>query len=265
VEELLELLDWQMNNVGKGQCADGELKYEVRGKRFSGDVNTALGNCMIMTGMVYAYARYQNVMIELVNNGDDCTVIMERDDLERFLDGLSEWFLEMGFRMTVEKPVYELSQIEFCQMHPIRVKEGTRMVRNIPTVLHKDVLSIIPLTSEKLARKWMYAVGDCGLALCTGIPILQEFYSALKRNGLESNIAKNPAMDMYSKNIYRKNMESKWRPVEDMTRIDVMDAWGILPDEQVAHEEYLRNWTFEFGVRSVESHEEYETIQTTYL
>ena len=43
---LKKLLRWQMNNRGAGYCGDGSLKYSVTGKRFSGDMNTGLGNCL---------------------------------------------------------------------------------------------------------------------------------------------------------------------------------------------------------------------------
>jgi len=51
---LRKLLKWQMNNRGAGYCGDGKLKYSVTGKRFSGDMNTGLGNCLLMCAMVYA-------------------------------------------------------------------------------------------------------------------------------------------------------------------------------------------------------------------
>ncbi len=117
--ELAKLLRWQMNNRGAGYCEDGSLKYSVTGKRFSGDMNTGLGNCLLMCAMVYAYAHSRGVPVKLLNNGDDCVVIMEKEDMAQFNSGLDGWFLDMGFRMVAEDPVYEMHQIEFCQMHPI--------------------------------------------------------------------------------------------------------------------------------------------------
>lgn len=88
--ELRKLLSWQMNNKGAGYCADGKLKYTVVGKRFSGDMNTGLGNCILMCAMVYAYAKERGVRVKLMNNGDDCVVIMERVDRDKFNAGLNE-------------------------------------------------------------------------------------------------------------------------------------------------------------------------------
>jgi len=42
---LRRLLSWQLETKGKGWCEDGSVKYHVRGRRASGDMNTGLGNC----------------------------------------------------------------------------------------------------------------------------------------------------------------------------------------------------------------------------
>lgn len=91
------LLSWQMHNKGAGYCADGKLKYTVEGKRFSGDMNTGLGNCLLMCAMIYAYAKSRGVDIKLLNNGDDCVVMMERKDMTAFNRGLDLWLRGWDF------------------------------------------------------------------------------------------------------------------------------------------------------------------------
>lgn len=243
--ELRELLLWQMDNVGRGYCVDGKLKYRVRGRRFSGDMNTALGNCLIMCGLVWVYAKKLGIEIQLVNNGDDCTVIMEAEDVDRFRKGLDSWFLGMGFRMVAEDTVYELEQIEFCQMHPIHNGEEWVMVRNIPTALSKDCCSVLPLDKDGLDRKWMYCVGECGLSLTSGIPVLQSFYRALMRNGCSSVGALRDAPQMNSGlRMMWDGVIRKSRRIHPATRCAVFKAWGLTPDEQVSLEEYYDNWTY---------------------
>lgn len=241
--ELRTLLKWQRNNEGRGRTEDGKLTYKVRGKRASGDMNTALGNCLIMCACVHAYAKERGVHIDLANNGDDCVVFMERCDLEKFSVNLDEWFLCLGFRMTKEEPVYDVRGIEFCQMHPVRGGNGWNMVRNIPTALQKDTLCTIPLDGP-LARKWMYAVGECGLALCAGVPVMQDFYEAYMRNGNpDSNIHLAPQM-VTGLSMMRGGLESRSRRISDQAREDVFVAWGITPDEQVSLERHYQQWTF---------------------
>lgn len=258
---LKTLLDWQMHNIGMGFCDDGTLHYRVDGKRFSGDMNTALGNCLIMCAMIYAYLSSKGIDGVLANNGDDCVVFMESDDLENFQFGLESYFLGLGFRMTVEKPVYNLAEVEFCQSHPISLAGGDIvMVRNIPTVLEKDSMSVLPLDGEMVARKWLYAVGECGLALCSGVPVLQDFYQMYMRHGVVSNM--NDAVYMQTgMRMLRGKMESKAAPIAAETRADVMLAWDISPDEQRALESRLQNHSIEFThIQSIDKHSDYPTI-----
>jgi hypothetical protein len=237
------LLSMQRRNRGVGYAPDGKLRYKTRGKRASGDMNTALGNCLIMCALVWAYSRARGVHTKLVNNGDDCVVFMERRDLAKFMAGLDEWFLEMGFRMTCEEPVYELEHIEFCQMHPVRVATGYTMVRNIVTALHKDTMCLTNYDKQGL-RKWMSAVGECGLALCSGVPVMQSFYQAFLRNGLDGgNVAAGMELQSSGLRMMRGDKESKATVITEEARFSVFLAWGITPDEQIALEQHFSLWT----------------------
>ncbi len=241
--ELRKLLSWQMKNKGAGYCADGKLKYSVKGKRFSGDMNTGLGNCLLMCAMVYAWASSRGLHVKLLNNGDDCVVIMESEHYTQFINGLDQWFMEMGFRMVAEEPVYEMHKIEFCQMHPIEVGEECRMVRNIPATLRKDTLTVHPLTRPKHRAKWMTAVGTCGLWLTGGVPVLQDFYQTFQRVGCHavSRMVDDPTFATGMR-LMARGMEEQWRVPDAWTRVQVFEAWGISPDEQVAVEAYYRDY-----------------------
>jgi hypothetical protein len=246
--ELRKLLSWQMHNKGGGYCDDGKLSYSVKGKRFSGDMNTALGNCLIMCAMVWAYAKERGVDVKLINNGDDCVVFMELADLERFSAGLKEWFLDLGFRMTVEPPVVDFQKMEFCQMKPIRTTSGWTMVRNISTALTKDTMCTLPLDSEKGLRKWMWSVGTCGLALCRGVPMMQEFYKAYIREGIDDKgrIA-NAVQSQSGMRMLARGIAERSELITSEARYDVWMAWGITPDEQKAAEEFYRSWKFDYA------------------
>ncbi len=247
-KELRRLLNMQINNIGVGYCEDGKLRYKVQGRRFSGDMNTALGNCLIMCAMVYSYAEARGVRIKLVNNGDDCVVFMERKDELAFTNNLDSWFLDLGFRMTREPTVDVFEQVEFCQMRPVHTTHGITMVRNFDTAREKDSLCILPINIESAARKWMYAVGECGLALCSGVPIMQELYHAYMRNGLPSNIQDSVQMQVGSR-FLRVRLDAKRAQVTDEARLSFWLAWGYTPDEQIALEEYYRDYTYSHTIQ----------------
>jgi len=254
--ELRKLLSWQIDNRGYGFCKDGKLRYKVKGRRASGDMNTALGNCLIMCALVHAYAEYRGVDVKLVNNGDDCVVMMEARDLSKFTAGLNQWFIEMGFRMAVEPPVYNLCEIEFCQMHPIEMGDGRCiMVRNIPTALRKDSLCTIDIRQERPRKAWLTAVGKGGLALTGGIPLMQNFYRMYQRlgEGVKSNISKeitrNSGMAMLGQGIDLCFVEPSCE-----VRAQVYFAWGITPDEQLMFEDYYDSYKSGGGILAVDSH-----------
>jgi len=259
-KELAMLLTSQIHQRGGAKCKDGHLTYKVVGRRASGDMNTALGNCLIMCALVYAFSRRKGIHVKLMNNGDDCVVMMERRHQEDFMNGLEDWFFEMGFRMTVEKPVYRLAEIEFCQMRAIEYGDNqVIMVRNIPVALRKDSLITVDVSKPKLLEAWMTAVGKGGLSMTGGIPILQNFYRRLIQlgKGVENKVAKelerNSGMYMLG-----KGMDRIYSEPTAQARLNVFIAWGITPDEQVAleryYDEYCMSSTEVVGVDSLINH-----------
>jgi len=245
-KELERLLNYQIFNKGVGYCDDGRLRYTVTGRRFSGDMNTALGNCIIMCAMVYTYAKDKHIPIRFINNGDDCVVFMEKEHEYSFVNGIDEWFLNLGFRMTREPTVDQLAQVEFCQMRPIPVIDGYVMVRNFDTAREKDSLCLLPLDGERAMAKWLYAVGECGLALCAGVPVLQAMYQCYMRNGVPSNMANSVQMQCGAR-FLAIGLSSKARPIIADSRVGFWEAWGYTPDEQVALEEYYDNLICEYS------------------
>jgi len=254
-KELVRLLKMQIDNVGVGHCDDGKLRYKVKGRRFSGDMNTALGNCLIMCAMVHAYSKSRQVPIRFINNGDDCVVFMEREYEAQFVEGLDAWFLEMGFRMTREPTVDQLEEIEFCQMRVINTSRGHIAVRNFDTAREKDSMCLFPLDSEAAMRKWLYAVGECGLALCGGVPVMQAMYRCYMRNGVASNLGSSVQMQSGAR-FLAVRLESKEAEITSDARVGFMVAWGYTPDEQVAMEDYYDKLTIDYKKAAVENLEE---------
>jgi len=253
---LRTLLNRQMYNVGRGYCEDGKVKYKFKGKRCSGDMNTALGNCIIMCGMVWAYAKERGVSIKLMNNGDDCVVFMESEDLDRFLVDLESWFLDLGFRMVAEAPVYDIEKIEFCQMRPVNTVNGWTMVRNIPQVLHKDALCLLPLRSPREMEEWLGAIGECGVALTHGVPILSSYYRRLSGAGTKRTKFGDGLLAHSGARILGIGIDRTEDTITDEARYGVWLAWGILPDHQVALENMYDRMVIEFTNDRVASYDD---------
>jgi hypothetical protein len=240
-KELHDLLRQQLNNRGVAYVEDGMIKFSMRGTRCSGDLNTSLGNCLLMCSMVWCHSRCQGVDIELANNGDDCVVFMEEEDLEQYMCGLPAWFRQKGFAMTVEAPVYEFEQVEFCQTHPVELSSGWRMMRNHRAVLRKDPMCLIDVPTQACYKKWLGAVGECGVKLAGDCPVQGAFYQAFKRNGLAAGkkmteyIMKNTSM------FTNLNGLVVGDEISAKARVSYYYAFGITPDEQIEMERYFKS------------------------
>jgi hypothetical protein len=244
---LSKLLSWQLVNIGRGFCSDGKIKYKKLGSRMSGDMNTALGNCLIMSSLIWAYCDSKNIRAQLANNGDDCTVIMEKSSLKSFQSGLEQWFLDMGYNMKVEKPVYNLEQVEFCQSHPVYDGQQWLMVRNC-TALLKDSISLFPLDTEGGTRKWLDAVGQGGCALANGVPIWENYYNWFNRSSGNLKIAKGNHKHKHGikdhtsleTGMMQLAKGMKREPgITQYCRYSFWLAFGVLPDYQIAVESQI--------------------------
>lgn len=92
-ERLSFLLNFQLKNKGTARFgSEGlQIRYDVKGTRASGDMNTSSGNCMIMVSLVYSYMSTLGINWRLANNGDDCVLMIERKDYH-LLSTLDSWF-----------------------------------------------------------------------------------------------------------------------------------------------------------------------------
>lgn len=235
--ELARILRWQLRNKGTAYCDDGRVKFSMPGTRSSGDLNTSLGNCIIMCSLIYAYSRHVGVDVELMNNGDDCQVIFEREHLNLFVSRVEKWFGVYGYRMQVEPPAYEFEQLEFCQSRPVMVCGAPVMVRNVHSCLKKDPMCLIPIASCHELGYWLRAVGDCGVAISGGVPVLQSFYKLFQRSGRDYS-------EGFMRNLFKntshlercKGLAAVGKEISACTRVSFFYAFGVLPAHQIALE-----------------------------
>lgn len=247
--ELAKLLKMQLVNRGVYNSDEGRVEFTVQGCRMSGDMNTSSGNCLLMCGMVHAYTSEKHLTMELINDGDDCVVFMEKRDLGKFMGGLREWFLEMGFNMKVEEPVYEIEKVEFCQAHPINIGDDTYiMVRDPIMSMSKDSLILTPnLTHTDGLRAWMWSVGDACSATCGGIPVLGSFYEMYRRGGTRVEKLES-GFDMWWYRAGSKGLaHRRGAPVLPITRYSYYIAFGQTPDEQIVLEEHYNKMLLPAG------------------
>lgn len=235
------LLSMQLFNDCVGYTANGRVKYHTVGGRMSGDMNTSLGNCVLMCSMIHAYAKHVGVKIQLANNGDDCVVIMEACDLARFSEGLDAWFTAMGFSMAVEPPVYQFEEIEFCQTHPVWVgpdHDSYIMVRHPKWAIAKDTMCVHGYQTPALFKGWLHAVGVGGLAMTGAVPVFQDFYATYLRGGAYHSAT--DSAQSWGVRQLSKGMVRRYGAISAATRASFFWAFGVTPDEQLVLEDFYR-------------------------
>jgi hypothetical protein len=188
-----------------------------------------------MTLMVYYYLQVRGVRGRLINNGDDCTLIVERADILTVLDGLHDWFLQYGFNIVQEPVVDVLEKIEFCQMHPVCVSGQWTMVRNFHNSLSKDAIAIKARTSDEV-RSWMHCVGMSGLAMASGVPVQQAYYSFFARNGVKGKRMSEVEDRRSGLAHFSRGMTAAVVDITPETRLSFWRAFGVHPSMQIALE-----------------------------
>jgi hypothetical protein len=206
----------------------------------SGDMNTSMGNVIVMCMLMHSYIAHKGLSsrVSLLNDGDDCVLIMDRKNLDSFKEGLDAWFRKVGITMTCDGTYWNFEDIEFCQARPVLVAGVPVMVPRPSKRLYSDLITTKDLSSPRVFRKWFGAVAGCGLACSSGVPIFQEYYSWIGRSA-KPWIPKEG--DYYYKYRYRKIRDLTYRDgrISPSTRLSFYFAFGITPNEQVIIENYF--------------------------
>lgn len=236
--ELARLLRMQLHNRGIARVGGYRLDYTVEGCRMSGDMNTGMGNCLLMSLILIAYCEQHGIDCRVANNGDDCVAFLERRDLPK-LCGLDQWYLDFGFTLTREAPVDVLEKVEFCQAQPVQCANGWRMVRNPHTAMSKDMVSLLGWSQESEIRDWAAAISSCGVALTAGVPVWEQWYRSVGTIGLGSSSA-GVTERVRECGMYHLSKGVTACEVDDVSRASFWRAFGISPDMQVHLEEEYR-------------------------
>lgn len=230
---LVKLLEMQLHNkavcpVYTGKEIEGILRYETDGKRMSGDINTALGNVLLMCTITIAFMESLGIPPVFMNNGDDMIIFCEQEHSHRVYNAITPFYLDYGFEIEIEGQHEHLQQVTFCQMNPIRTINGWLMCRDPRVVLSKDHHCIQPHLPYPV---WLNTVGDGGRRLTAGAPVLPHFYSSL--------ITGNTFLT--TKEFYFTPKDLKSTEIIEDARYDFDLAFDIDYDSQIYLEELFQN------------------------
>jgi len=280
-----DTLEWclqrTVKNIGRAYVANEHgsrytIKYSKNGSRMSGDMNTSLGNKVIMCGLLYSYyvtycGLKPRVDINVVDNGDDCVVIISRTayalllrrtrcskrletlaltdpdnwqsvylatrevEVEPSLQDVTTWFLTMGFTLKVEGFTDKFQHIDFCQTRPCFIDGRWIMVRGLKA-LSKDCYC---LKHKDYLQRWLSQVRTGGLNTYGSTPIYSAFYGSFPEG---KDTGRNLLVD--SGLYYLSRGMTSGMTVTDSNRLSFFETFGVTEREQVAIERYYQSLTF---------------------
>lgn len=207
----------------------------------SGDVNTALGNVVVMTGCMYTYAKiHVNTPFEFTDEGDDCFPIMNAKHRHQWAS-LSSVYRLYGFELRIDGEVSSIYDIRYCQTAPIMVGNEWRVIRVWEGVFTKDATCLVGRTREEFLV-WLNEVGTSGSILNDGIPVFAELYALYKRMGVRGDLTLAQASDMAFSGLKQlaRGMEVKGLTISHDARLQFYLITGVPPEAQMAIENEIR-------------------------
>lgn len=253
-EDFAGLLGAQIKNICRAKTHSDRIRYKTLGKRMSGDMNTALGNCLLMVLMVSTFMNGKKY--DILDDGDDCLLIVEEEQLPWVLENVGPTFLSFGHEIKIENVARTMEEVEWCQCRPVQVAPGEWNFIRKPEKIMSCATSGSKYTgSIKSRQKLINSIGMAELVLNHGVPVIQEYAWALIRN---ANTDKMINLDATDSMYYRLHREMRFlkmktltklqpRPITMQARLSYYKAFGVGITEQIEQEKFLRSWRFNFG------------------
>lgn len=237
--KLQKLLAWQVRN--RGRTSTG-IRYSLRGSRMSGDMNTALGNCLIsiiILANVMRNLKLHPSKWDMLCDGDDVLLFVPASELHH-LPRVVDLYAEHGLPIKVENVTNNYHRVLFCQTHPIQTQLGPKMVATPTRTLSRALVGVRHWNEPKFIPRYLALIGYCELALNMGVPVLQEFALTVLSWGTEL-----PANIQMTGRVVKAMREERRHPIQPLpitseARLSFEEATGIGPIEQRSYEQALR-------------------------
>jgi hypothetical protein len=236
----------QMQKVNHCTTSNG-LRYVVNGGRMSGDMNTALGNCVLAVAMTDAAMQQMKCHYEIIDDGDDVMVVIEQEDVARVCAALPGMFLEYGQELKIENIATEYQQVVFCQCKPTWNGKLWTMARDWRKVLSQSCCGTKHWNDPNMVPGMFGMLGDCENALHGGIPILQAFATRLRElsGGKRARMEHMDSSYQYRIGSYQLGEIDRLpaAPITEEARHEFEKTWGVDINTQIAVEWHIARWT----------------------
>jgi hypothetical protein len=225
---------WQNTIKNYGVTRHG-IKYSTWATRMSGDMDTGLGNSLIMYVALRCYLDAVGITKYAMSiNGDDSVIFIEREQLAKARD--ISIFKSMGFKMKFEVAM-SFQNMEFCQCRMVDTDYGWTLARSPHRILTRIGWSVNKFGKDRI-RDYALSLGMGECAVSYGVPIGYAVGRALLKAGRGGKYI---IWDRWSQEWLQQ--EKYWQcskaTVSYATRVSYEAAFGISPEEQISLEENI--------------------------
>lgn len=257
---LRSLLRKQLRNrcYARDMQAEDLVKWLVFGNRMSGDMNTALGNCLLMCLMaMYAMELLGIRRYALLDDGDDIIVIVERCYLDAVVKHSPKIFEGFGMQLKVENVATKLYEVDWCQSRLMQHSQrGWIFIANWKKILTTSASGVGGQWLDD-PRKVLGSVGLCLLSLYRGVPIIQNYALALIRHSEGKYLQDFSVLDLYHRAKVQYNVKDYASFIERITKVKPMPitsndraaffaAWDVYPPVQEDIERKVDAWEWNY-------------------
>jgi hypothetical protein len=201
----------------------------------SGDMDTGLGNCIIMNSLIKMYMKLVGIKHYLSSvNGDDSVVLIEADQEKLFRSSMYLW-KRFGFNMKCDI-VYSLEDVDYCQCKPLLTDYGWVMSRDPKRVLSRIAWST-KLYPKRGFGDYLYALGTCERATSWGVPV--NFSAGQNIFDLSFKFKGQRKLRAMSRKLLQSVQRQKyWQcdtpcEISYSTRLRFQRAWNLDPVKQI--------------------------------
>jgi len=241
VAELNALLRKQLRNKCKTRRG---IIYVTEASRMSGDLNTALGNCVINIEIIQAVCEDKIIgKFYYIVDGDDSVVICESINAGRVTPND---FLPYGMETKIDEKLHaRYTDVEFCQAKIIKTINGPLFVGN-PIKKISVLGDHYKLTLPE--EDYLHCLGIMEYKINAGVPVLQEYALKLMTDNKitkQSSLRKlEDGIDQQDNVWYRYNALkgiTVRHEITEQARLDFESAFSISPIEQLEMERLIRS------------------------
>nr|QHD64746.1 RdRp [Plasmopara viticola lesion associated ambiguivirus 2] len=236
--QLQSLLAKQLRNKG---VTSGGVKFSRVGGRASGDLNTGMGNTLLMLAICDSVLRRFGLSkYDLLVDGDNALIFLPGSEATPVIEGFHQRALECsGHEMVLERPVTVIEEVRFGQSAPVCVDGVWTMCRDYRKIFSQGTSSHVHLRHRKFALSFLRGVALCELSLAQGLPLVQ-VWADLLRQATEGSPAASPDFYRDYLEIGATLSESvSMREVSITTRESFSRAFGISVEDQLLVERSL--------------------------